>query len=85
MFDVGAAYELPFYTQEQYYIGRQRFSAFIGGRNKLVLTLYALRLNFFLDFWPYKITYENYASYNLLGSTGDVCLLGTLLSDLIRT
>ena len=31
-FDLGASYEAPIYTQAQYYIGRQRASLFLGGR-----------------------------------------------------
>ena len=84
MFDVGASYELPVYTQEQYYIGRQRAALFLGGRNSVTLTLYVVRLSFFLDFWPYKMTFENYADYNLLGTESKVCLLGTYLTDLLR-
>ena len=48
------------------------------------MTLYTIRLSFYLDFWPYKLTFENYASYDLLGTTGAVCMLGKLFTDIIR-
>ena len=83
-FDVGGHYELPWYTQEQYYIGRERFAAFLGGRNEVVLTLYAIRFSLFLDFWPYKLTFENYYSRDLLGTSGATCMLGKWFTDIIR-
>ena len=69
-FDVGANYEAPVYTQAQYYIGRQRASFFVGGRQQASITLYPLRLNFYVDLWPAKLTYENYIDYDLLGEGG---------------
>ena len=57
---------------------------FIGGRNQVTLTLYAIRLSFYLDFWPWKMTFENFASYDLLGTSGAVCMLGKLFTDVIR-
>lgn len=67
-FDLGVNYEAPAYTQAQYYITRQRASLFLGGRNELSMTFYPLRLNFYLDLWPAKLTFENYLDYDLLGS-----------------
>ena len=83
-FDVGGNYELPFYSQEQYYIGRQRAAVYLGGRNQVTLTMYLIRLTFYVDFWPWKMTFENFWSYDLLGTTGASCMLGKFFTDVIR-
>ena len=77
-------YELPWYTQEQYYIGRQRGSVFLGGRNQVTVTLYLVRFTIYFDFWASKLTFENYFSYDLLGTTGAICLLGNFFNDILR-
>ena len=84
MFDVGATYDLPFYTQEQYYVGRQRAALFVGGRNTFSIEVFLIRLNFYVDFWPVKATVENYTSYDLLGTSGLICNLGTYMHDVLR-
>ena len=38
--DVAANYELPMYTQNQFYVWRQRLSMFLGGRQYVSITLY---------------------------------------------
>ena len=83
-FDIGANYELPFYTQEQYYIGRQRFGFFLGGRQYVTVTAYPLRFSFYLDIYPVRAIFENYMSVDLLGTTGAWCWYGSFLTDIIR-
>ena len=82
-FDIGAGYELPVYTMDQFYIARQRVKLFLGGRNTLQLTAYLLRFNFYLDIWPFKYTLENYFSYDLLGD-GGICWAGFSYTDITR-
>ena len=83
-FDLGASYELPVYTQAQYYIARQRVKLFLGGRNEFSLTAWLLRFQFYLDIWPAKFTFENYFSYDLLGSSGASCFAGFRYTDITR-
>ena len=59
-------------------------AGFLGGRNEVTLTLYAIRFSLFLDFWPYKLTFENYYSRDLLGTSGATCILGKFFTDIIR-
>ena len=81
--DVGMNYELPMYTMNQFFVSRQRFSAFIGGRQTISFLLYVFRLNFYIDVWPARLTYENYYSNDYL-VTGDNCLAGFFYFDSFR-
>ncbi len=76
-FDLGAAYELPFYTQEQYYIGRQRIHLYVGGRQSVTVTLWPLRFSFYLDLWPFRMIFENYFSVDILGIEELWCWYGS--------
>ena len=82
-FDLGASYELPVYTREQYYIARQRLNFFLGGRQEIALTFYIVRLNLLFDVFPYELIYENFFSYDLLDS-GSKCWAGFRYSDILR-
>ena len=83
-FDFGANYELPMYSEAQYYITRQRFSIFLGGRQTISFFLTMLKLNFYLDIWPARFTFENYLSNDILGGTYDTCLAGFTYFDAVR-
>ena len=83
-FDFGANYELPMYSEAQYYITRQRFSIFLGGRQTISFFLTMLKLNFYLDIWPARFTFENYLSNDILGGTYDTCLAGFTYIDAVR-
>ena len=71
------------YSQAQYYIWRQRLAFFLGGRQYLQATLYPFRLNFFIDIWPYRLTFENYIDYDILGNK-EICTAGFTYSDVAR-
>ena len=82
-FDIGGKYEAPIYSHEQYYIGRQRASLFIGGRQSVSFTFFLVRINFYFDLWPAKLTLENYIDKDLLGN-GNYCWLGSRFFDTLR-
>ena len=82
-FDLGGNYELPMYSQAQYYVTRQRGSVWLGGRQIANFLLYIFRLKIYVDVWPVKTTFENYLSYDILGD-GDVCLAGMTYFDTAR-
>ena len=82
-FDIGAGYELPVYTQQQYYITRQRVAFFFGGRQELIFQFYVIRLNLLFDLYPFEWIFENYLSFDLLDS-GAVCNARSQSFDALR-
>ena len=81
--DVGLSYELPLYTMNQYYVSRQRVSAFIGGRQTVSFLLYLFRINFYIDIWPVKATFENYFANDYLVNREN-CAAGFFYFDSFR-
>ena len=65
-FDLGVSYTLPSYTEDGYYIWRQRLNAFLGGRSFIAFQFYWVRVKFYFDFYPAKLTFDNFISDDLL-------------------
>lgn len=65
-FDLGTSYELPSYTEDGYYIWRQRLNLYIGGRSFIALQVGWVRVKIFFDIYPAKLTYDNFISNDLL-------------------
>ena len=83
-FDLGANYELPMYSENQFFILRQRFSLFLGGRQTISFFLTLAKLHFYVDIWPVKFTFENYLSNDIQSGSYDTCLAGFTYFDAIR-
>ena len=66
-FDIGLAYELPLYNVDNYLVSRQRFHAYVGGRNYVSLYLSYFRLHFYFDLWPVRCTFlDNYIQFDIV-------------------
>ena len=59
-------------------------SVYLGGRNQVTVTLYLIRFTIYFDFWASKLTVENFFSYDLLGTSGAICMLGNFFNDILR-
>ena len=66
-FDVGLSYELPLYNVDNFLVSRQRFHAYVGGRQYLSFYLSYFRLHFFFDLWPVRVTWlDNYIQFDIV-------------------
>ena len=81
--DLGWAYELPLYNQDQFLVSRERVSAYGGGRQYFSVTLWYLKFTVFLDLWASKITVDNYQRINIV-EYSDFCFAGNWLLDVVR-
>ena len=83
-FDIGLSYELPLYNVDEYLVSRQRFNAFVGGRQYLTFFLGYFRIHIFFDVWPVKCTFlDNYVQFDIV-NYDDFCTASHWYLDITR-
>ena len=83
-FDLGLAYELPLYNQDEYLVWRAIAHGFLGGRQYVTIKLGYVRLHGFFDLWGAKATFfDNFMRYDIVNYK-DFCDTAGWLIEIAR-